>query len=173
MKKVSFLVALVLLTVSFFSCKEKSVPSLIGEWKAHLTLKTELSSGTAENPTDAGFLYTKQNLTLAFSEGGIFTRKVVQSVDSVEIPGNEDENAAKDYFGQFFNKNLSFDGEYEQSADVLSLSVESVRSGDDEPLPYLEFFAKDPSIGDDELSLPYEFKDGFLFVDGVKYTKSE
>ena len=166
-----FTVFLGLLSVLLFSCDSKPLPSLWGTWEAQLTLKTELSDG---NPDSLPiFLYTKQHITLAFAEDGVYTRKIVQTVDRVESMGTVDEaQDAKEYFSQFFNKNLAFDGEYQQEKNTVYFMVNTVQENDGEILPYEQFFMNDPSIGDGELSVMYELKDdGILLLDGVTYKK--
>ncbi len=171
MKKSFVLFVSVVLTFLFVSCRSKSKADILGKWETNLTLKSELS-GNEGDGSSVGFLYSKQKITLAFSEGGVYTKSVIQTVEKAEFPGHEDEEAfAKEYFSQFFNKDLTFDGEYQQKDNSLFMTVDFVQEKDGERLSYSEFFKKDPSIGDEEYSCVYQVKDGFLFVDGIKYSK--
>ena len=87
--------------------------------------------------------------------------------------GTADEaQDAKEYFSQFFNKNLAFDGEYQQEKNTVYFMVNTVQENDGDILPYEQFFMNDPSIGDGELSVMYELKDDrTLLLDGVTYKK--
>ena len=171
-KSVVFFLA-VFLSVFFISCDSKPLPSLLGTWEANLTLKSELKGADSSAPV--AFLYTKQHVLLSFAEGGVYTKKVEQLVDRVELSQpTDDVAAAKEYFSQFFNKNLVFDGEFSQMKGELSFKVVTVQSGTENPLPYLEFFVKDPSIGDEETLSSYELKeDGTLVIDGASFKKAE
>lgn len=174
MKKSLVLFVSIFLSVLFLSCESKSKPNLLGKWEAKLTLKSELASKADGSQAPQAYLYTKQNITLAFAEGGTYTRKILQIVDKVELLNSaEDPEAAKEYLAQFYNKDLTFDGEYTQESSAITFNVDTVQGGDGEPLPYEEYFVKDPSIGDNSYSSGYEFKDGVLFVDGIKFKKVE
>ncbi|WP_294430332.1 hypothetical protein [uncultured Treponema sp.] len=173
MTKSKYLIAFfsVLLSFVFISCESKSLPSLLGSWEAEITLKSELGSKDTGENVDA-FLFTKQKITLSFSEGGVFTKHIVQKVDRLEsnVEFDDVENPEA-YFAQFFNKDLTFDGEYSQKKSYLFFTIETVREGEDEALSYMDYFVKDPSIGDDESSSSYEVKDGVLVIDGVNFKK--
>lgn len=172
MKKSLVLFLSVLLSVLFLSCESKSKPNLLGKWEAKLTLKSELASKADGSAAPQAYLYTKQNITLIFAEGGTYTRKILQVVDRVELLNSSDDpEAAKEYLSQYYNKDLTFDGEYTQESSAITFNVDTVQGGNDQPLPYDEFFVKDPSIGDNSYSSGYEFKDGELFVDGIKFKK--
>lgn len=173
MKKFLSFIISILFVFLFISCESKSMPSLLGKWEATITLKSEMASSGEDSSTKA-YLYTKQNIVFSFSEGGIFTKKILQNVDHVEFVDHaQDTQAAKEYFSKYCDKNLTFDGEFTQKKNAILFMSETVQDGDGEPVPFYEYFAKDPSIGDAEYSLFYEMKDGFLFIDGVKYKKSD
>ena len=174
MKKSIILIIPVLISLFFSSCKSKEIPVLLGNWKADVTLKSELAGNESASDSPVAYLYTKQKIDLAFSEGGCYTKKVAQNVEKIEFVkdgGNETE--AMEYFSQFFNKNLVFDGEYQQLNGNLCFTVDRVQQNDGASLPYSEAFEKDPSIGDDQIDEPYEVKDGELFIGGVKYKKAD
>lgn len=174
MKKSFVLLVSVILSVLFLSCESKSKPGILGKWEAKLTLRSELASKADGSQAPQAYLYTKQTINLIFAEGGTYTRKILQTVDKVELlNSSEDPEAAKEYFSQYYNKDLTFDGDYIQEASAITFNVDTVQGGNDEPLSYEDFFVKDPSIGDDSYSSEYELKDGFLFVDGIKFKKVE
>lgn len=162
----------VVLSIFFLSCESKSVPNLLGKWETEVTLKSELA-GNEDSDSPQAFLFTKQKISLSFAEGGVYSKKVVQRVDRVEF-ARDGENAgdAKEYFAQYFDKDLTFDGEYDQMKAFIVFKVQTVQNGDAAPEPYIDYFVKDPSIGDDEVSSAYEVKDGELLIDGVSYKKS-
>lgn len=171
-KSKSLLLFLSFLTsLLFLSCDSKSIPSLLGTWEAEITLKSELGGKDAPEGLEA-FLFTKQKITLSFAEGGVYTKHVVQQVDRFEsnqkIESTEEEKA---YFSQFFDKDLTFDGEYSQKKSFIVFTVERVQSAGEESLSYMDYFVKDPSIGEDEITSNYEMKDGFLVLDEVKFKK--
>ena len=85
MKKSLVLFVSILLSVLFLSCESKSKPNLLGKWEAKLTLKSELASKADGSQAPLAYLYTKQNITLAFAEGGTYTRKILQIVDKVDL----------------------------------------------------------------------------------------
>lgn len=176
MKKSSVFFISLFLSVFFLSCNSKPIPSLLGAWEANLTLKSELSGGdSSDSASSAGFLYTKQRVQIAFGEGGVYTKKVEQHVERVEFPQpTGEEDAAKAYFSQFFDKNLVFDGEFSQSKNEITFKIVTVQGDGENPLSYAEFFTKDPSIGDGELTSSYKFtEEGTLVIDGVSFKKAE
>jgi hypothetical protein len=171
MKKVSVFFLVSFLSVLILSCNSKSLPSLIGKWESTVTLKSDLAGGNSDAPVLA-YLYTKQKTTLAFSEGGVFTKSVEQVVDHVDLTDSkENADEAKQYFSQYFNKNLVFDGEYFQKNQFINFLTLYVGENRGEQLPYIDFFAKDPSIGSDEYSLSYKVKNEELVIDGVTYKR--
>lgn len=172
MKKSFLFIVSILLSFCFLSCNSKTSVNIIGKWEAKVTLKSELGDGKSEVPT--AYLYTNQEINLAFAEGGIYTKKVVQAVDRVEFSNpssEEDVAAAKEYLSQFYNKNLTFDGTYQQDANGITFTVENVSGDLGENLSYDDYFSKDPAIGDDEIVSSYEVKDGSLVIDGMKFKK--
>ena len=133
-------------------------------------LRSELAEAGGGGDSVKAFLYTKQHILLSFLADGSYTKKILQEVDRVEfVNPSEDAEAAKDYYSLYCNKNLLFAGGFYQEDKSIFFEVESVQSGNDEPVTYDEFFARDPSIGDDDYSEGYEVKDGFLFLNGVKF----
>ena len=172
MKKSLSFITVLFISFFFLSCESKSIPALLGTWETEITLKSELGDKNSPEGLEA-FLFTKQKITLSFAEGGVYTKHVVQKVDRFESNQKVyDADEEKAYFSQFFDKDLTFDGEYTQRKDFIVFTVESVRSGDEEPLPYMDYFVKDPSIGDDEIVSTYEVKDGLLVIDGVEFKES-
>lgn len=162
------------LAVSLISCCPKSKQTVLGTWEANIVLKSDLAEPSPTGDSIKAFLYTKQDIVLSFAEGGVYTKKVLQEVDRVEfINSSEDVQAVKEYFSKFCNKNLVFNGEYDQKKSIIVFEVRNVQSGDDEPLDYNEFFEKDPSIGDDYYCENYDLKDDALYLNGVKFKKLE
>lgn len=172
MRKSAFFFIPFFLSALFFSCDSKGRPNILGTWEANITLRTELGDDKSDSPV--AFVYTKQNIILIFAEGGVYTKKVGQVVDRVELAdASEDAHAAKEYFSQFFNKSLTFDGEYQQERSSVYFVVNTVRGDDDEGLSYAQYFVKDPSIGEEEYYAVYELKeDGELLMDGVAYKRA-
>ena len=74
MKKIFLFLFILFVSFAFFSCSSKKNLNIFGTWNSHVLLKSELGNGADSLDSPVAIMYTNQDISISFGEGGVYTR---------------------------------------------------------------------------------------------------